>query len=93
MNDWEYSLEYCPKCGATAAQQDCTAIDCEDGYIHDCGEDCCCCLDPEPNFACEECHGRGGHLWCRACGWDLYEKRYLNGRSELVEALAAGEGK
>lgn len=34
---------------------------CEDGYSgHDCGEDCCPCLDPEENMVCQVCEGRGG---------------------------------
>lgn len=47
---------------------------CDDGYDgHDCGEDCCVCLDPEPNVVCDVCRGRGGWWaclssvdWCRA---------------------------
>lgn len=27
---------------------------------HDCGEDTCCCLDPEPNTTCGICKGEGG---------------------------------
>ena len=27
---------------------------------HDCGEDSCCCLDPEPNVICDTCDGKGG---------------------------------
>jgi len=26
---------------------------------HDCGEDTCCCLDPEDNVRCDTCEGRG----------------------------------
>lgn len=46
---------------------DCWSCGGEGGY-HDCGEDCCCCLDPdEPNETCDICHGKGG--WpCRVCG-------------------------
>lgn len=34
---------------------------CVDGFTgHDCGEDCCCCLNPEPNVECEVCDGEGG---------------------------------
>lgn len=34
---------------------------CVDGFTgHDCGEDCCCCLRPEPNIECEVCDGEGG---------------------------------
>lgn len=27
---------------------------------HDCGEDTCCCLDPEDNVPCDICRGKGG---------------------------------
>jgi hypothetical protein len=32
-----------------------------EGYYHDCGEDTCCCLNPEEDdcFPCEECGGTG----------------------------------
>jgi len=31
-----------------------------DGGFHDCGEDCCCCLDKEEiTEVCPECKGRG----------------------------------
>ena len=34
---------------------------CDDGYSgHDCGEDICCCLDPEDNVICDICRGKGG---------------------------------
>lgn len=36
-----------------------------EGYSdHDCGEDTCCCLDPEDNVRCDVCNGKGG--WHRA---------------------------
>lgn len=34
---------------------------CIDGFTdHDCGEDTCCCAEPEDNIVCEICHGNGG---------------------------------
>jgi hypothetical protein len=30
---------------------------------HDCGEDCCCCLNPYDNVVCDICHGKGA--WMR----------------------------
>lgn len=32
-----------------------------EGYYHDCGEDTCCCLDPETDdlHPCQECGGKG----------------------------------
>jgi hypothetical protein len=40
-------------------------IECEccggEGYTsHDCGEDSCCCLEPEDNVQCDACGGNGG---------------------------------
>lgn len=26
---------------------------------HDCGEDCCCCAEPENNMRCDICNGKG----------------------------------
>jgi hypothetical protein len=37
-----------------------------EGGFHDCGEDCCPCLEPELNELCEECDGEGGWV----CGCD-----------------------
>lgn len=34
---------------------------CSDGFTgHDCGEDCCACLEPEDNVICDICDGDGG---------------------------------
>lgn len=53
----------CARCGSSCGWIDC--YDCEDGYSdHDCGEDCCCCLHPEPNVVCDICAGRGGWNAC-----------------------------
>jgi hypothetical protein len=30
--------------------------------MHDCGEDTCPCLDPEPNTVCPMCEGEGGWI-------------------------------
>jgi hypothetical protein len=34
---------------------------------HDCGEDTCCCLDPEDNESCDICNGEGGWMVCIGC--------------------------
>jgi hypothetical protein len=31
---------------------------------HDCGEDCCACLEPEENDPCAQCGGIGGWYVC-----------------------------
>lgn len=44
--------------------EDCDACGGEGVCGHECGEDTCCCLDPEENMACDWCGGRG---WFRIC--------------------------
>ena len=65
--DIEYAAgEYCGKCQTEMTWVDC--YNCEDGFSdHDCGEDCCCCLHPEPNVVCDICEGGGGYLICLHC--------------------------
>lgn len=61
----EPEAETCKVCGADMEFTDCWQCGGE-GYgddFHDCGEDCCCCLDPEPG-ECPECNGAGGWLEC-----------------------------
>lgn len=80
--DGETADADCPKCDGSTRSRRCQS--CEDGFSesdHDCGEDTCCCLDPEPG-ECSECAGKGWFHWCPTCGWDLIEKCYLNGRDE-----------
>lgn len=43
MTAWEF----CPCCGGDGAQG------------HDCGEDSCCCIQPEENMPCQNCFGTG----------------------------------
>jgi len=58
--------EICKKCGSSVAWIECE--NCEDGYSHhDCGEDTCCCIDPQPNVKCDICNGKGGWWVCLNC--------------------------
>lgn len=66
-------VRICGHCGWELEWRDC--YNCEDGFsYHDCGEDCCCCLHPEPNVQCDICDGKGGWWQCRMCydgeDWD-----------------------
>lgn len=57
----------CATCGSEKSWCDCWNCG-GDGYSHhDCGEDCCCCLEPEDNVRCDNCHGKGGYLICPHC--------------------------
>ena len=47
-------------------------VDCEncggEGFTnHDCGEDTCCCLEPEDNVECDVCDGEGSYWACPKC--------------------------
>lgn len=63
----------CARCGSSVDWQDCEECGGE-GYVdHDCGEDCCACLNPEDNVPCDCCRGNTGWYrclssdeWCKA---------------------------
>ena len=75
----------CPKCNAGAYERRCDQ--CEDGLCdHECGEDCCACLNPQLNVRCDECRGKGWLIWCPVCGWDLVCNGYINGVDERERA-------
>lgn len=81
MEDYDIYDDQCEKCGHwETRRRDCTALDCDDGYYHDCGEDCCCCAEPTPNRRCDECRGHGVLVWCPNCGWEPLLKSYMNGK-------------
>jgi hypothetical protein len=52
-------FDSCPACGSELDWVPCWHCHGEGGF-HDCGEDCCCCLDKEEiTEDCGECDGRG----------------------------------
>lgn len=56
--------DLCPVCGSDFEWEDCWQCH-GDGGFHDCGEDCCCCLDKEEiTVDCEVCKGEGGYRIC-----------------------------
>lgn len=60
------TVHVCKKCSNELEWVDC--YNCDEGFSHhDCGEDCCCCLDPEANVTCDICDGNGGWRACRNC--------------------------
>lgn len=64
----------CARCGSDVYRQECESCGGEGLNGHDCGEDCCCCADPEePNVTCDICGDDGGwwnclsdRKWCEA---------------------------
>jgi hypothetical protein len=54
----------CRICGAEKEWESCWQCLGQGGF-HDCGEDCCPCLDKEEiTETCTECDGEGGYLQC-----------------------------
>jgi len=89
-DDIEYADQSCPKCGGyDVVRRDCTAIHCDEGYVDEHETDAI-------NYApgeyvklrrselpeCDECRGYGCHIWCRTCGWDVLEQRFLSKKCE-----------
>lgn len=57
---------YCEKCGTDLDRTSCWQCFGEGGF-HDCGEDCCPCLEPDLNEPCDECGGEGFIDFCPRC--------------------------
>lgn len=56
----------CSICGCELELDDESCWQCHgEGGWHDCGEDCCCCLDKEEiTEECDECGGTGKQWYC-----------------------------
>lgn len=66
LADNEPDPNICQVCAWEVERVDCDQ--CSDGFVgHDCGEDCCACLEPEDNVACDTCDGYGFWVRCK-CG-------------------------
>jgi hypothetical protein len=60
----DYDYPICPRCKCCSMDWE-ECAHCDDGFVgHDCGEDCCCCADPEPNIVCDVCGGKCGWYTC-----------------------------
>lgn len=59
----------CPVCGDAMYPETCWQCYGEGGF-HNCGEDCCCCADPDDdlNERCQECNGLGRYYVCPRAG-------------------------
>ena len=57
--------QFCPRCKCCDSYwHECENCGGEGVSGHDCGEDVCCCLDPEDNEDCDVCDGSGGWWMC-----------------------------
>lgn len=60
---YECDFMPCEICGAETFLESCWSCGGEGGH-HDCGEDSCPCLYPEPNVNCDICDGKGSYHIC-----------------------------
>ena len=74
---------YCPLCGAYEEWVECWQCHGQGGW-HECGEDCCPCLDKEEvTRDCDECFGQGGWLECTGLPHTKESlARYIESRTE-----------
>lgn len=83
-------LDYCPVCGSPMEHVECWQCH-GDGGFHDCGEDCCPCLDKdEITVDCEECDGRGRYLECTALPHTDEQIKSYSDRQDQDDALRSG---
>lgn len=75
-DDIEYSTVSCPRCWQTTVTRSCDY--CDDGIVDDLHEQDPMWYDPDDWEYCSHCGGKGYYHWCRNCGWDLIEGRFLN---------------
>jgi hypothetical protein len=78
--DWECQ---CARCGSSLMWEDCYGCAGEGLRGHDCGEDTCCCLDPEDNVECSNCGGSGGHYDC-VSGREWCTANPMMGREDIT---------
>ena len=72
----------CGRCGSSISFEECPNCGGEGVSGHDCGEDCCCCLDPEDNIYCDICRGAGTFARCLSSP-EWCEKHPMPGRDKV----------
>lgn len=79
----------CGRCAASTTWVECEQ--CDEGFTHhDCGEDCCACLDPEDNVVCDICLGSCGRYVCNA-SMEWCEEHPLPDRKEVESTAMSAE--
>ncbi len=58
---------YCADCPSELEWVECASCGADGVTGHDCGDDTCCCVDPEDNLRCDTCDGEGGWWRCYSC--------------------------
>lgn len=67
------SADNCEKCSNQKQPAHCWHCAGAGGF-HDCGDDTCCCLDPDSfTNECDICDGAGEYMLCPVCFPDSFE--------------------
>lgn len=75
MDDWEYDEDACPNCGEQpTCWRRCNRCGGE-GWIDGLDEIDPLWYDADDTERCEDCQEHGAFKWCRACGYDFFEKK------------------
>lgn len=80
----------CARCGGDAGWLSCANCGGERYSHHECGEDCCCCVNPEDNVLCDWCDGAGGSWHCRNTP-EWCEANPLSGREHIQSTAMRSE--
>jgi len=80
----------CARCGSSAVFHECEACGGQGVDGHDCGEDSCCCADPEDNVRCSLCRGEGGEWRC-VSGLDWCQAHPMAGREGIASTALRSE--
>ncbi len=87
MLSWELTDKWCEKHEQYYRTNDCCDCYGEGGH-HDCGEDSCCCLDPEEiTHPCGYCKGTGTLVWCPECESEAGAQAFQR-NADLMNTLA-----
>jgi hypothetical protein len=81
----DYKREWdvqCARCGSTIVREDCAMCGGDGVDGHDCGEDCCMCVDPEDNIRCDFCRGEGSYWLCLS-SFDHCQAHPMPGRENV----------
>lgn len=84
-HDGRYYRSMCARCGSSLDFEPCDMCAGEGVAGHDCGEDCCVCLYPEPNVLCDCCHGEGSYPQCLSQR-EWCESHPLPGREDVARS-------
>ena len=87
-----YELEdcQCARCGGAVEFVTCWQCGGSGVDGHECGEDCCACIDPEENVPCGACDSRGGAWHCTESP-EWCEAHPMEGRAHVASTALSSE--